>query len=51
MIEYGVFLVVCTVDIEDDRLLTNVRSTGRGMDPIDRQGLLQMTLSLGRPKY
>jgi hypothetical protein len=51
MMEHGVFLVICTVDIEGDHLLTNVRSTGRGMDPIDRPGLLQRTLSLGRPKY
>ena len=34
MIEHGRFLVICTVDIEDDRLLKNVRSTGRGMDPL-----------------
>jgi len=40
MIKHGLFVVICTVDVEDDGLLTSVRSTGRGMDPIDRQGLL-----------
>jgi len=49
MIKHGRFVVLCIVDVEDDRLLTDVRSKGRGMDPIDLQELHQRTLSLGCP--
>jgi len=41
MIKHGGFVILCIADVEDDRLLTDVISKGRGMDQTDLQEVLK----------